>query len=139
MSRPLSTQLQVLAVMSAALMLCACQTTSSSEKKDDKQVSDKPTVTSEATPDPFAVAQRWAENPETKGMSEKVARRANEWKTGRVARIYAASEGYRAVVHTYSTARDAPAILLTITQNASGQWTVVDAELTRSTHLWPEL
>ena len=125
-------------MLACLLMLGACQTTSTSTKSEE-EVTEKPAATSEAAPDPFAVAQSWAEKPRTNGMDAEVKKRAEGWETGRVARIYAASEGYRAVVHPYSTARDAPAILLTIAPNASGQWTVVDAELTRSTHLWPEL
>ena len=130
--------IRVWVVVVFAVVGLSCQTAENTAKTDEKPT-EKPAATSEATPDPFAVAQAWADAPATGDLSADVRKRAKGWKHGRVARIWAATEGYRAIVHNYTTARDAPAVMLTIAKNASGQWTVVDAKLARSSHLWPEL
>jgi hypothetical protein len=132
--------------LSAAVLLIglaaatsACKTTEGAEGPKKQAPTETQTVSNDALPDPMTVAQAWAESPEFDGLSREVEERASSWKAGQVARIYAVTEGYKAVVHNYTTARDAPAVLLTIAQDASGRWRVVDAKLARTTHMWPEL
>ncbi|MGM0558209.1 MAG: hypothetical protein ACQEVA_17625 [Myxococcota bacterium] len=139
MNRQYSTQLFALGTLALLLSLSAACKSSENQRQDDGEPTETQTVSSDALPDPFGIAQAWAESPTFEGLPDDVEARASGWKAGQVARIYAVTEGYQALVHNYTTARDAPAVLLTIAQDASGQWRVVDAKLARTTHLWPEM
>lgn len=139
MRRPTSQKFLGYVILGALLIvLSACKTGESTRTQDDEPTETK-TVSTDVLPDPFEVAQTWAESPTFDGLPTDVKERAASWKAGQVARVYAVTEGYHAVVHNYTTAKDAPAVLLTIAQGASGRWKVVDAKLARTTHMWPEL
>ena len=132
-----ATTVRILMACACAVALTACQTGESVEKDDEP--AETQTVRANVQPDPFAVAQKWAESPSFDGLPAAVEQRAASWKAGQVARLYAVTEGYHAIVHNYTTARDAPGVRLTIAQDASGRWKVVDAKLARTTDQWPEL
>jgi hypothetical protein len=131
-----------LAAMAALVLVVALSTACKSgqpQQQEDEAPTEAQTVTTDALPGPFEVAQEWVESPTFDGLPDEVEARAKSWKAGQVARLYAVTEGYHALVHNYTTARDAPAVVLTIAKDASGRWKVVDARLARTTHMWPEM
>ncbi|MFW5967012.1 MAG: hypothetical protein ACOCV2_05810 [Persicimonas sp.] len=129
----------------AALVLIAlsagCASTPDVEDDRSAEQSEKadedPVQSSEG---PYEVAALWVEELDEHDLEGEPGEVVDEWSAAQVARVWASGEDYRAVVTRRGGGREETrAILLHIAPDDDDAWSVVDLEMTSSTHLWPKL
>lgn len=126
----------VLTVVSLALLAGCATTIPPAADEPSEQTAE---VAPPAPEGPWDAAQAWAQTPDAAIAPAPIRATVAAWPQVVVLRVYAADGAYRAVVAPRDNGQEVQALLLHIDRRDDGQWTVVGAEETTTTHLWPQL
>lgn len=131
-------RLIVVALVLAGLTTGCATTQQPSDDPSADEAAQTETASTDFGADPMGTARRWAASPPA-DTPEAVRDRVETWADPVVLRLYrAADDQYRAVV-AGDDARDAEAVLLTITPagDSNADWRVDSVKPTDASHAWP--